>query len=74
MSENLGVLRHTKLNVVLTFFSDQELPESNLHGYCVVNPQMLSQVEFQELHFVPDPVLGDDGMYRHFDALTGYFK
>ena len=50
------------------------MPESNLHGYCVVNTQMLSQEEFQELHFVQGPVLGDDGMYRNFDALTGYFK
>ena len=50
------------------------MPESNLHGYCVVIPEMLSQKEFQELHFVPDPVLWDDGMYRNFDALTGYFK
>ena len=70
MSENLGVLRHTKLNVVRT---DHEIPESNLHGYCVVNPQMLSQEEFQELHFATDPVLRDDGTYRNFDALTEYF-
>ena len=34
-------------------FSDQEMPESNLHGCYVVNPQMLSQEEFQELRFVP---------------------
>ena len=33
------------------------------HGHCVVNPQMLSQEKFQELHFVQDPVLGDDGTY-----------
>ena len=39
------------------------MPESNLHGHCVVNPQMFSQEEFQELNFVPDHVLGDDGMY-----------
>ena len=39
-----------------------------------VHKFMLSQEEFQELHFVPNPVLGDDGMYRNFDALTGYFK
>ena len=58
-SENLGPLRHTILNVELTFFH-QEMPESNLQAYCVVNPQMFSQEEFQELHFVPDPVLGDD--------------
>ena len=59
---------------MLTFFSDQEMPESNLLGYSVINPQMLSQEEFQELHFIPDPVLGDDGTYRNFDALIGYFK
>ena len=45
------------------FFSDQEMPESNLHDHCVINPQMFSQEEFQELHFVPDHVLGDEGMY-----------
>ena len=56
----------------LTFFADQEMP--NLHGYCVVNPQMFSQEEFQELHFAPDPVLGDDNTYRNFDTLIGYFK
>ena len=39
------------------------MPESNLHLYGVVNPQMLSQEEFLELHFVPDPILGDDGTY-----------
>ena len=38
------------------------MPESNLQAYCVVNPQMLLQVKFQELHFVPDPSLGDDGI------------
>ena len=50
------------------------MPESNLHGYCVVDLQMLSKEELQELHFVPDPVLGGDGMYRNFDALAEYFK
>ena len=50
------------------------MPESNLHGYCVISPQILSQEEFQELRFVPDPVLGDDGTYRNSDALIGYFK
>ena len=35
---------------------------------------MLSQEEFQELRFVPDPVLGDDGTYRNSDAMIGYFK
>ena len=56
---------------------DQEMPESNLHGHCVVNPQMFPQEEFQELHFVPDRVLGDDGMYTLTGMLMrwfGYFK
>ena len=61
MSENLGPLRHTILNVELTFFSDQEMPESILQAYCVVKSQMPLQDEFLELHFVPDPVLWDDG-------------
>ena len=50
------------------------MPESNLHSYGDLNPQMLSQEEFQELHFVPDPVLGDDGMYLNVDALIWYLK
>ena len=56
------------------FFRSRNARVKPIHGYCVVNPQMLSQEEFQELHFVPDPVLGDDGTYRNFDELTGYFK
>ena len=38
------------------------MPEFNLQAYSVIKPQMLSQEEFQELHFAPDPVLGDDGV------------
>ena len=62
-SENLGWLPRTVLNVELIYFSDQEMPVSNLHRHCVVNPLMFSQEEFQEVHFVPDHVFGDDGMY-----------
>ena len=54
------------VNIVL----DQEMPEPQTYMVTVSSIHKC----FHKLHFVPDPVLGDDGTYRNFDALIGYFK
>ena len=46
------------------------MPESNLQAYCVINPQMLSQEEFQELHLFQILSLGMMLRNRNFDMGT----
>ena len=46
--------------------------QSDTCGYCVINPPRLPEGLFEELHFVPDPVPGADGVtYKDFHEVYG---
>ena len=46
--------------------------QSDTYGYCVINPPRLPEGLFEELHFVPDPVPGADGVtYKNFHEVYG---
>ena len=40
-------------------------------AYCLFNPPRLSAEDFEQLHFLPDPVPGTDGKYKDFSELYG---
>lgn len=40
-------------------------------AYCTLNPPRLSQEIFKDLHFLPDPVLNEDGAYKSFEDIYG---
>ena len=40
-------------------------------GYCAVNPPRLPPDMFDELHFIPNPVLNQEGKYKPFEEVYG---
>ncbi|CAC5419773.1 unnamed protein product [Mytilus coruscus] len=39
--------------------------------YCEINPQMIPEDKFQDLHFLPNPVPGENKQYKSFSELYG---
>ncbi|XP_065929132.1 uncharacterized protein [Magallana gigas] len=40
-------------------------------AYCTLNPPRLSQEMLKDLHFIPDPVLKEDGVFKSFEETYG---
>ncbi|XP_056008509.1 uncharacterized protein LOC130051170 [Ostrea edulis] len=69
-----------KMKNLQTFLSDHgssshymfQLKKCSSCAYCtVINPPRLPDDEFQSLHFLPNPVAGEDGQYLSFQEMYG---
>lgn len=39
--------------------------------FCAINPHRLDDEKFEDLHWLPDPVLSEDACYKQFEEVYG---